>query len=417
MYASSKPIGSLYPSPYRLKDVGSINDLRPAAVNLKRSKTSVNPSTTFLYRSASMQAVTRSYSTAPQFRQYVARYRQADIPLPGTAAAAASRYRRAKAAGPGRPEPPVDQFCEFQAAPSFDLPNIATLKRAAAAADGGKMDLSWDEEHKYSSVMFEGEDGKTTVQASRLLLRDSETSSSENIRYQGMDIVTSSKDRSRKPDSNNNNRVKQKSLVSRSYYSSWEDLLEKSEVANRSNLLSRRHFGSTESINSTSSDISRHQHQKQQQQKPVYVYQQQQHELKQVVGGHHLQLHAVHNHTYQTNNNNNSTLETCLESDENDVEDDSIQLYDVPRSIPNLKKSNSRVSSSGKLCLRVESFKKEKKNSSGTQTERSSLQQARAAQDPSYKSVGHYQKAHMRKSVINVEFPNLKFLSPVMIQR
>jgi hypothetical protein len=138
------------------------------------------------------------------------------------------------------------------------------------------------------------------------------------------------------------------------------------------------------------------------------VYQQQQHELKQVVGGHHLQLHAVHNHTYQTNNNNNSTLETCLESDENDVEDDSIQLYDVPRSIPNLKKSNSRVSSSGKLCLRVESFKKEKKNSSGTQTERSSLQQARAAQDPGYKSVGHYQKAHMRKSVIIVALRNLK---------
>ncbi len=158
MYASSKPIGSLYPSPYRLKDVGSINDLRPAAVNLKRSKTSVNPSTTFLYRSASMQAVTRSYSTAPQFRQYVARYRQADIPLPGTAAAAAaSRYRRAKAAGPGRPPEPVDQFCEFQAAPSFDLPNMATLKRAAAAEGGGKMDLSresWDEEDKYSSVMF-----------------------------------------------------------------------------------------------------------------------------------------------------------------------------------------------------------------------------------------------------------------------
>ena len=98
MYASSKPMGSLYPAPYRLKDVGSLNDLRPA-VNLKRSKTSVNPtSTQLLYRSASMQAVTRSYSTAPQFRQYVARYRQADIPLPGSAATN-SRYRRLKPGG------------------------------------------------------------------------------------------------------------------------------------------------------------------------------------------------------------------------------------------------------------------------------------------------------------------------------
>jgi hypothetical protein len=264
---------------------------------------------------------------------------------------------------------------------------MEVLKRAA---DSGKHDLSrdsWDEEHKYSSVMFEGEDGKTTVQASRLLLRDSETSSSENIRYQGMDIVTSNKDRNRKPD-NNNNRIRPKSLI-RSYYSSWEDLLEKSEVANRSNLFNRNHFGSTESINSTSSDISR-----QQQQQPVYIYQQQQHELKQVAG-HHLQLHAVHNQTYQTN----STLETCLESDENDIEDDSIQLYDVPRAIPSLKKSNSRVSSSGKLCLRVESFK-EKKSSSGTQTESSSLQDrvsSSVPEDPNYKYIGHYQKAHVRK--------------------
>jgi hypothetical protein len=103
------------------------------------------------------------------------------------------------------------------------------------------------------------------------------------------------------------------------------------------------------------------------------------------VPGHHLQLHAVHNQTYQTN----STLETCLESDENDVEDDSVQLYDVPRSVSTLKKSNSRVSSSGKLCLRVESFK-ERKNSSGTQTERSSLQ------DRDQPHGGHFQKAQSR---------------------
>ena len=48
----------------------------------------------------------------------------------------------------------------------------------------------------------------------------------------------------------------------------------------------------------------------------------------QQAAGHHLQLHAVHNTSYQTN----STLETCLESDENDLDDlADVQLYDVPR--------------------------------------------------------------------------------------
>ena len=92
--------------------------------------------------------------------------------------------------------------------------------------------------------------------------------------------------------------------------------------------------------------------------------------------GHHLALHAVHNtahntsyqvlihalYSHNTNHNfiqTNSTLETCLESDEADLEDLSgVQLYDVPRaSQPTVKKSNSRVSANGKLSLRVESFK------------------------------------------------------------
>ena len=51
----------------------------------------------------------RSYSTAPQFRQYVARYRQADVPLHGTTA----RYKKGKAAA-RQQQDKVDQFCEFQ---------------------------------------------------------------------------------------------------------------------------------------------------------------------------------------------------------------------------------------------------------------------------------------------------------------
>ena len=44
------------------------------------------------------------------------------------------------------------------------------------------------EEHKYSAVMFETEDGKTTSKASRLV-KDSESSSNENIRYQVEEVV------------------------------------------------------------------------------------------------------------------------------------------------------------------------------------------------------------------------------------
>ena len=53
-----------------------------------------------------MVVLCRSYSTAPQFRQYIARYRQADVPLHGTAA----RYKKHKA----RQVEKIDQFCEFQ---------------------------------------------------------------------------------------------------------------------------------------------------------------------------------------------------------------------------------------------------------------------------------------------------------------
>ena len=52
---------------------------------------------------------------------------------------------------------------------------------------------------------------------------------------------------------------------------------------------------------------------------------------------------------------------------------------------PTVKKSNSRVSSNGKLSLRVESFK-QSKNSSGTQTDLSSVSQAGGY-------VGQYKKA------------------------
>jgi predicted lipase len=189
----------------------------------------------------------------------------------------------------------------------------------------------------------------------------------------------------RSPVDRNNNSVKQKSLM-KNYYSSWEDLLEKSEIAERSNLARRRHYGSTESINSSGSEGSR-------QNPAVYAYQKQQERELMQAAGHHLQLHAVHNQTYQTSS---SALETCPELDESDA---SVQMFDdLPRrgnaAAASLKKSNSRVCSSGKLCLRVESFsEKQRNNTSATQTE--TVQRRTSAAD-SGKYVGLYQKSPSR---------------------
>ena len=105
MYTSSSSTrtpGGLNPfqPPYKLQDVSGASEVRPI-VTLQRSKTSVTPGSGLHYRSAA-----RSYSTAPQFRQYIARYRAADVPLHGTAA----RYKKHKA----RQVEKIDQFCEFQ---------------------------------------------------------------------------------------------------------------------------------------------------------------------------------------------------------------------------------------------------------------------------------------------------------------
>ena len=59
---------------------------------------------------------------------------------------------------------------------------------------------------------------------------------------------------------------------------------------------------------------------------------------------------------------------------------------------PTLKKSNSRVSSNGKLSLRVESFK-QSKNSSGTQTDLSSVSRGGGG---GY--VGQYKKATTKQA-------------------
>jgi len=359
MYASStRTVGpNPFQPPYKLHDVSGASEVRPI-VTLQRSKTSITPGSLH-YRSSSIQGIARSYSTAPQFRQYISRYRTADVPLHGTA----GRYKKNK---PRQHVEKIDQFCEFQAGSSFDLPNIATLQRAHSQSNSPV----YDEEHNYSAVMFETEDGKTTSKSSRLV-KDQENSSNENIRYQAMDMIKKDTRVHRKTSSAS----RSNSTNTRRYYGSWENLIERSEVREtKSNLLNSEQYGSTGSINSCTSDTegnkvvnaSVHNH----------LYQ---------AAGHHLQLHAVHNTSYQTN----STLETCLESDENDLDDMAdVQLYDIPRSTPNLKKSNSRVSSNGKLSLRVESFK-QSRNSSGTQTDISSVSKINKNQG----YIGQYKKA------------------------
>ena len=352
---------------------------RPTAgVNLRRSKTSVGTTSSqhhHHHRGApTMQTVARSYSTAPQFRPFVARYRQADIPLP----AAHSHYKRvSRAAEPG------NQFCEFQAAPSFHLPNMDVLKRAVSS---GKSDISkdrWDEDGKSSTILFDGDDPHSP----RYLFGDS-------IRYQGVDTVSSSaldrnNNNNNNINNNNNNRARQKSLM-RNYYSSWEDLLEKSEIAaDRSNLARRHHYGSTESINSSGSEGSK--------QHPMYAYQKQaQQELIQAAaGGHHLQLHAVHNQTYQTS----SILKPCPEQDQEE-RDAAGKLYDIPRmTAPGVMKSNSRVCSSGKLCLRVESFKEKKSDSDPSLLQRRSSNAA-PADSAQYAGGVSYQKSPARQVIL-----------------
>jgi hypothetical protein len=352
-------------STLRPREAGDLH--RPTGVNLRRSKTSVG-TLSQPYPTSSVQAVTRSYSTAPQFRPFVARYRPADIPLHGQPSTINSQYRKISRGGPSRLEM-GDQFCEFQAAPSFDLPNMDILKRATiTTASSVKSDVSrdrWDDDRKSSSVVFEGEE---PLSPHCLFGPD--------IRYQGLgEALGSTVDR-------NNNSVKQKSLM-KNYYSSWEDLLEKSEIAERSNLARRPHYGSTESINSSGSEGGSRPN------PAVYAYQKQHERELMQAAGHHLQLHAVHNQTYQTSS---SALETCPELDESDV---SVQMYDdLPRNAPaSVKKSNSRVCSSGKLCLRVESFSEKRNNTSATQTE--TVQRRTSAADTG-KYVGLYQKSPSR---------------------
>ena len=225
--------------------------------------------------------------------------------------------------------------------------------------------------------MFETDDGKTTSKSSRLI-RDTETSSNENIRYQAMDMIKKDT-RVQRKESTNASRSNSMNTGGggRRYYSSWDNMLERSEVQeSKTNLLSSQQFGSTGSVNSYGSDHERQEDSK----RAAALYQ---------AAGHHLQLHAVHNTSYQTN----TTLETCLESDENDLDDlRGVELYDVPRrSQASVKKSNSRVSSNGKLSLRVESFK-QNKNSSSTQTDLSEVRSKKA----SY--IGQYKKANVKQA-------------------
>ena len=229
--------------------------------------------------------------------------------------------------------------------------------------------------------MFETDDGKTTSKSSRLV-RDTETSSNENIRYQAMDMIKKDTRVHRKESTAS--RSNSMNQGQRRYYSSWDNLLERTEVGgSKTNLLSSQQYGSTGSVTSYTSDNDKEAPEREAGQPrrggPASLYQ---------AAGHHLQLHAVHNTSYQTN----STLETCLESDENDLDDlSNVQLYDVPRKAQaTLKKSNSRVSSNGKLSLRVESFK-QSKNSSGTQTDLSSVSKGGGIQTGGY--IGQYKKA------------------------
>ena len=101
--------------------------------------------------------------------------------------------------------------------------------------------------------MFETEDGRTTSKSSRMM-KDADTSSNENIRYQAMDMI---KKDTRKT-SNSASRSNSMNTNNRRYYSSWDNLLERSEVReSKTNLLASQNFGSTGSINSYNSEAEK----------------------------------------------------------------------------------------------------------------------------------------------------------------
>ena len=106
---------------------------------------------------------------------------------------------------------------------------MATLHRAHTQT---RTSPAFEDEHNYSAVMFETEDGRTTSKSSRMM-KDPDTSSNENIRYQAMDMIKKDTRVHRKESSasRSNSMNQHGGGQARRYYSSWDNLLERSEVS------------------------------------------------------------------------------------------------------------------------------------------------------------------------------------------
>jgi hypothetical protein len=113
-------------------------------------------------------------------------------------------------------------------------------------------------------------------------------------------------------------------------------------------------------------------------------------------------------------------------------------MYDVPRK-PNIKKSNSRVSSNGKLRLRVESFRNSSngsnsnnnnnaKSSSGTQTDISVVRNSSKPEPQQHQEqsayTGQFKKkaapskpARLLDQLINQIFLKISLLMPKIVQK
>ena len=127
---------------------------------------------------------------------------------------------------------------------------MATLHRAHTQT---RTSPAFEDEHNYSAVMFETEDGRTTSKSSRMM-KDPDTSSNENIRYQAMDMIKKDTRKSSASASRSNSL----NTGGRRYYNSWDNLLERSEVRqSKTNLLASQNFGSTGSVNSATSEAEK----------------------------------------------------------------------------------------------------------------------------------------------------------------
>merc|ERR1712223_1210653 len=343
---------------FHMQEASGKSEVRPI-VTLKRSKTTVGqmPHTTPASASATSAVLNyrgsatlqpprtfRSNSVAKQMKLYDHNHN-----IYGTNKRKSHHYL------------PFDDICEFQAGPSFDLPDREKMRRYGwssgnIGANGHCVLLETEQTQRGSTTSY-----------LRPAQEDLSTDScGENIRYQAVEGLVQNSRHQMGP--------KAHLLRSANYSSSMENLLsERSNEDDPSVVLANAglvRYGSTGSISSLGSNHLEHHHQNQ--------------NLRGILtngGGGPTRTYTPSSLYSQDSSSALPTTTTTSFGVGNRLSStESVLIYDaIPKTTKtSLKKSNSRVSSTGKLRLRVESFRK---SSSGTQTEISAIRKKKDAVD------------------------------------